>query len=691
MNPPVSAPRSITARIVGHSPLRVWGLTSSIRLARQLARFGVDAAHTGGDRVVLLRADWVYDDAIVRGLITTHDNLVLVGDDGSAIAVSVDAAHAGDAEAALAQRQSPSALRRVEKTDLAGDYNDVLRKREPPFLMPLTQAALPEIERRVFGASYKGVTDLVTRYVWPVPARAATRWCALHGITPNQVTGASFALVLAATGLFWYGHYGAGLLAAWLMTFLDTVDGKLARVTLQSTQWGNVFDHGIDLIHPPFWWWAWIVGLPATALPPDQATLALAVIVAGYVLQRIEEGIFIAAFDMDMHVWRRFDSRFRLITARRNPNLLILTVAVLAGRPDLGILAVAAWTALCLAVHALRIVQATWARRRGPLQSWLAASRQGPARNADSLRALLDDEWQRPVPPAVAQIAAHLAQRAQGRAAAVLYYGSTLRDDTLAGVLDFYILLDTVHAWPGSPAIRLANRVLPPNVGCFADTFDGRRLRTKYAVMSVAQFARRMSPNTLDTTLWARFCQPCSCVWSRSPQDRAVVAGMIDAAVRTAAQWAAALGPARGAADDYWYALFEQTYRVELRVEKAGRGANLIARDAARYARLLPAAWQAAGIAFDTAADGTLEPRLAASVRSVAARRWKLRQRLGKPLNILRLLKAVFTFEDAADYVVWKVTRHAGVSLEPSDWQRRHPLLAAPGIYFRLRKLGALR
>jgi hypothetical protein len=91
------------------------------------------------------------------------------------------------------------------------------------------------------------------------------------------------------------------------------------------------------------------------------------------VLQRVEEGIFIAFFKMDMHVWTRFDSKFRLITARRNPNLLLLTAAVLAGRPDLGILAVAVWTVLSLAIHAVRLVQAALARRRGPLRSWLSA------------------------------------------------------------------------------------------------------------------------------------------------------------------------------------------------------------------------------------------------------------------------------------------------------------------------------
>jgi phosphatidylglycerophosphate synthase len=357
---------------VGRSPLRVWALPSEERLERQFLRAGAVSADAAAERVALLRADWVYDDAIVRGLLRADADVALVAD-GECIAVNVPTARALDVTAALVAGEVPPLLKPVGASDVADGYNDALRKREPPYLMRLTRDALQAIEKRVFGGAYKGVTDLVTLYLWPAPARVVTRWCALAGITPNQVTTASLVLVLLAMWAFWQGEYGWGLLAAWPMTFLDTVDGKLARVTVSSTRWGNVFDHGIDLIHPPFWWWAWIVGLPAAGFATDLAPLALSVIIAGYLLQRIEEGIFIAAFRMEMHVWTRFDSRFRLITARRNPNLLILSAAVLAGRPDLGILAVAAWVALCLAIHALRIVQAAWARRSGPLQSWLAA------------------------------------------------------------------------------------------------------------------------------------------------------------------------------------------------------------------------------------------------------------------------------------------------------------------------------
>src|SRR3546814_14504283 len=98
------------------------------------------------------------------------------------------------------------------------------------------------IEWRMFMGTYKGATDRVTKWIWPRPAFHATKLCARLGITPNQVTFASLLLVIAAFTWFWQGDWLPGLLAAWGMTFLDTVDGKLARITLRSSRLGNVFD-----------------------------------------------------------------------------------------------------------------------------------------------------------------------------------------------------------------------------------------------------------------------------------------------------------------------------------------------------------------------------------------------------------------------------------------------------------------
>jgi len=372
MPQPATAPPAVAGRIVGQSPLQIWSLNSSERLARQLRRAGATATEAAAGRVVLLRADWVFDEPLVKGLARQDEGCAMVNEAGECVALVLPPARADEGAALLAQGQGPVDLPRRSGSEIAGSYNDQLRKREPPFLLPLQAGTLPAIESRVFAGSYKGVTDFVTLYLWPRPARAFTRVCARFGIAPNTVTTASLVLVLLAMWAFWQGQFAWGLVAAWGMTFLDTVDGKLARVTLNSSKFGDLYDHLIDLLHPPFWWWAWVVGLGAAGLALPEGSLALTVIVAGYILQRLEEGIFIARYKMDMHVWQRFDSKLRLVTARRNPNLAILTVSVILGRPDIGIQVVAVWVAICLVLHAIRIVQAESARRRGPLKSWLS-------------------------------------------------------------------------------------------------------------------------------------------------------------------------------------------------------------------------------------------------------------------------------------------------------------------------------
>jgi hypothetical protein len=83
------------------------------------------------------------------------------------------------------------------------------------------------------------------------------------------------------------------------------------------------------------------------------------------------EGIAIKWLGLEIHIWRKIDTLFRQVTARRNPNLILLTVSAVLGRPDLGLMAVALWTLLCLLLHGLQLAQALAARRQGPLTSWM--------------------------------------------------------------------------------------------------------------------------------------------------------------------------------------------------------------------------------------------------------------------------------------------------------------------------------
>jgi phosphatidylglycerophosphate synthase len=360
----------------GANHTRLWGLTPRERLARMAARQGIDFASGPGGGPLVANLDFVFDSAWLQLIAGNPGHVVTQG--GVPVLANI-----ADLDARLAVTL---AMREGRGPDAAGLTvtafedsdslaNEELRKRERPFMGRLTPETVRALERESYFGAYKGVTDVLTKYLWPEWALVLTRWAARFGISPNQVTTVGALLCIAATILFAYGWYWTGLAAGLGFMVLDTVDGKLARCTITSSWWGNVFDHGIDLVHPPFWWWAWGAGLYAYGRPLEQDIFwwALAAIVGGYVVQRLIEGAFIARFKIHIHVWRPFDSWFRLITARRNPNMVILLAFLAGGRPDWGLIAVAAWTIASLLVHLVQLVQALFARSRGrAVISWLA-------------------------------------------------------------------------------------------------------------------------------------------------------------------------------------------------------------------------------------------------------------------------------------------------------------------------------
>ena len=275
-----------------------------------------------------------------------------------------------------------------------------------------------------------------------------------------------------------------------------------------------------------------------------------------------------------------------------------------------------------------------------------------------------------PTTAAVRAVAGELA--GTDDAAAILFYGSNLRTGSSEGVLDFYVLTDGPR-----------ERGMWPTVGYRELDFDGERLRAKIATMRLATFVDAAAARTLDTTIWTRFVQPSALVWARDETVTEVVADAIGEAAKSAARFAAALGPDAGTAADFWRALFRQTYAAEFRVEKSGREAQILAFDPARYDSLLPLAWAAGGIGFANN-RGILRPALPPARRASLLKAWRLRRRMGKPINIARLVRAAFTFDGAARYGAWKIERHTGIPVPLTPWREAHPLLAAPGVFWRL-------
>ncbi|MDH3787314.1 MAG: CDP-alcohol phosphatidyltransferase family protein [Xanthomonadales bacterium] len=379
--------------ILGETTVKLWGLSATERLRRQLREAGdftlieSTAELTRPATLLLLSADFLFEVRTLSAFSTKKDALLMHPGSGTPAAAVVEGASYQQAMACISGSLDPleSPLQVIKPADLAA-FNETLKSAQEPLLEPVSPGRKRELENRLYGNAYKGITDLVTKFLWPRPARKAVQLAATLGLSPNQVTSIGLVLVVAACYLFYNGHYLSGLAAGWVMTFLDTVDGKLARVTVQSTQFGNLYDHIIDLVHPPFWYIYWGMSLPGLApvLGFDQQQMYW-LIIGAYVGGRLVEGVFPLLGDCGLFTWRPFDAWFRLVTARRNPCLIILTLAALAGRPDWGFIAVTFWSVLTTGVLALRLLQGVFSRlRSGPLHSWLSAAdvATGPHRGA---------------------------------------------------------------------------------------------------------------------------------------------------------------------------------------------------------------------------------------------------------------------------------------------------------------------
>ncbi|MEO8455009.1 MAG: hypothetical protein ABI454_07605 [Sphingomicrobium sp.] len=283
------------------------------------------------------------------------------------------------------------------------------------------------------------------------------------------------------------------------------------------------------------------------------------------------------------------------------------------------------------------------------------------------LRALVAEELSLPVDARVGVMAAAIAAKHAPASRAVLFYGSCLRERELDGrMLDFYLIVSDYRAAYGRSWLAAANRLVPPNVFYFEK--DG--LAAKYAVLSEADFHRLNGPETSSVSVWARFAQPSRLVWAA---DDAARNGAIDAVSRAAPTVLAAAGRIEGEEPlALWRRAFDLTYSAELRAERKGRSQSVVDMDPERYRRFAP-------------------PALAAAQSMRIPGNWAWRRFEGKALSVLRLAKASATFAGGADYIAWKINRHAGMNIELKPWQRRWPLLAAISLLPRLLSSGAVR
>ncbi|PQA87484.1 hypothetical protein [Hyphococcus luteus] len=273
---------------------------------------------------------------------------------------------------------------------------------------------------------------------------------------------------------------------------------------------------------------------------------------------------------------------------------------------------------------------------------------------------------------------------------AIVFYGSgasvSKTDDPANVIFDFYVIGETYETLYSSPALRLANRLLPPNVFYFETPSSFGTLRAKVAVLTLAHFEKLAGEKTFHSYFWGRFAQPCRIHGA----DEAMTARLETALAEAIAMFcrqSAGLMSGAFTPRALWLAGLAASYKAELRAEDETRAGKLLDSYGDWAETVTAPALTLAGLS-NSVADGKIT--LDAPPPS-SAFAWRARAVQGAFLSVARLLKGTQTFKGGIDYIAWKIKRHSGIDIGVTEWERRHPLLGAPGAALRYYRLRAKR
>jgi len=240
----------------------------------------------------------------------------------------------------------------------------------------------------------------------------------------------------------------------------------------------------------------------------------------------------------------------------------------------------------------------------------------------------------------------------------------------------------------------ILNMLLPPNVYYLEREFEGQVVRTKYAVLSLADFQKGTSKRWFHSYLWGRFCQPTALLYARNDEVAKLVQRGFARSVLTFIRRVLPRINSDFTTRQMWRRGLELSYRAELRAERPEKRARLFDAAPDYYENVTRLALNAVGFPAEivNSADGiSYRVRIPARVRYLSRLTWGLRSGQGKLLSALRLLKAMATFEGGVDYILWKIERHSGVTVDIEPRLRRRPLLAMWVLSWRLYRRGGFR
>jgi 1L-myo-inositol 1-phosphate cytidylyltransferase / CDP-L-myo-inositol myo-inositolphosphotransferase len=251
----------------------------------------------------------------------------------------------------------------VAALDLAEQplYYVAMRREIRPFWFPAPPPAHHKAAEHVLlGSIQKGTQDIPALVHAPIENFLVSRLCKTS-ITPNQLTifcniVAWVTTILFATGwLFW------GIALALIVGVLDGLDGKLARIKVETSKSGKL-EHWFDALFEISWWTALAYHFRNSGQLPG-AFYYLALLLLAETIDLIAKESVILTYGKLIDELSTFDRVIRLFGGRRNIYIWILTLGLVMGNPARAFVVAAWWEVATAAVHIPRAAWAVWIRR----------------------------------------------------------------------------------------------------------------------------------------------------------------------------------------------------------------------------------------------------------------------------------------------------------------------------------------
>jgi 1L-myo-inositol 1-phosphate cytidylyltransferase / CDP-L-myo-inositol myo-inositolphosphotransferase len=268
--------------------------------------------------------------------------------------------HVGSFEEGLGQEIEAG---QIEAVDIASRDWDLasLRRKLRPYWFP---APAPEqrksAQHQLLDAAQKGSLDFPAMVHAPIENFLISHLCRTT-ITPNQLTAMTNFVAWGATFLFATGHLGWGTILALVVGVLDGLDGKQARVKIETSKVGKL-EHWFDALFENSWWIALAYYLQGSGRLPN-AFVYLALLIGAEAVAGLAKWSVIRFCGRTIDEIGNFNRVVRLVGGRRNIYIWIFALGVLLGSPVQGFKVMALWGVVTAAVQVPRAAFAVRSHR----------------------------------------------------------------------------------------------------------------------------------------------------------------------------------------------------------------------------------------------------------------------------------------------------------------------------------------